>query len=155
VRRLDDELVVYDRQRDTVHNLNPTAAAVWNLCDGERPTAAIVSELAGRLGIASVEATTLVEMSLERLGRAQLLVAEDHEGDNRLWQGPSRREALRSLAGIAALLPVVFSLVAPHPVAAQSGPVTCGQFCHQSQGIFCPPGCRCDKPRGAGVCIPA
>jgi hypothetical protein len=91
-------------------------------------------------------------MSLERLDRAGLLAAE---WTGRDWRAPSRREALRTFAAVAAaMLPVVLSLVAPRPIAAQSGPVTCGQPCHQSQGLFCPPGCRCSKPTGAGTCVP-
>ena len=35
VEMLDDELCLYDWQRLKVHNLNPTAAKVWQLCDGQ------------------------------------------------------------------------------------------------------------------------
>jgi hypothetical protein len=35
LRKLDDELLIYDPQRHEGHCLNSTAAAVWRLCDGK------------------------------------------------------------------------------------------------------------------------
>jgi hypothetical protein len=45
-RGLDGELVVYDLERQQVHILNPTAAAVWYLWDGDHTPATIASTLA-------------------------------------------------------------------------------------------------------------
>ena len=45
VDETDDGLVVYDPDRDTVHHLNPTAAVVFDLCDGSRDPDAIASVL--------------------------------------------------------------------------------------------------------------
>ena len=32
---IDDEIVLYDKSTNEIHNLNMTAAVLWNLCDGE------------------------------------------------------------------------------------------------------------------------
>ncbi|MDH7487840.1 MAG: PqqD family protein [Anaerolineae bacterium] len=34
VTQAGDEIVLHDPRSETVHVLNPTAALVWNLCDG-------------------------------------------------------------------------------------------------------------------------
>lgn len=43
--RLEDEAVVYDLARDTVHYLNRTARRVWDRCDGTRTAAIIADDL--------------------------------------------------------------------------------------------------------------
>ena len=35
VQEVFDELVIYDLERNQVHSLNPTAALVWQQCDGQ------------------------------------------------------------------------------------------------------------------------
>lgn len=45
---MDDEAVVYDHARDTVHYLNRTARLVWDLCDGTRTHSVIDRELQNR-----------------------------------------------------------------------------------------------------------
>ncbi len=42
VHLIDDQVVVFETGTDRVHCLNPTAALVFELCDGSRPVAAIV-----------------------------------------------------------------------------------------------------------------
>ena len=32
---MDDEIVLYNKTNHNIHNLNRTAAILWNLCDGE------------------------------------------------------------------------------------------------------------------------
>ena len=32
---MDDEVVLYNKTNHNIHNLNRTAAILWNLCDGE------------------------------------------------------------------------------------------------------------------------
>lgn len=36
VEEAEDGLVVFDPRTDTVHHLNPTAAVIFDLCDGSR-----------------------------------------------------------------------------------------------------------------------
>jgi coenzyme PQQ biosynthesis protein PqqD len=45
---LDDGICLYVEQTNDVVVLNTTAAAVWQLCDGIRPVAEIVAQLAQR-----------------------------------------------------------------------------------------------------------
>ncbi len=42
------ETLLYDPARDVVHILNPTALAVWDLCDGQHTPAQIAAELRAR-----------------------------------------------------------------------------------------------------------
>lgn len=44
---IDDEVVLYEPRSEAVHMLNPTAAVVWWLCDGEHGIDGISQELAG------------------------------------------------------------------------------------------------------------
>jgi PqqD family protein of HPr-rel-A system len=46
VNEADDGLVVYDPTSDQVHHLNPSAAVIFDLCDGSRS----VEEIAAALG---------------------------------------------------------------------------------------------------------
>ena len=116
VQELFDELVVYDRARDQLHSLNPTAAQVWQGCDGQTSPA----QLAGRLQpeLEPAQAEEVVWLALDRLEKAQLLEQRvARPGGLKI----SRRQALRALGISALLLPVVASI--PAPAAAQS--LTC------------------------------
>jgi len=114
VQEVFDELVVYDRIRDQVHSLNPTAALVWQQCDGQTSPA----QLAGRLQpeLEPAQAEELVWLALDRLEQAHLLEQKVDRPDG---LNISRRRALRTL-GISALLPVAASLLAPTAVQAQT-----------------------------------
>ena len=46
VTESDDGLVVFDPATEFVHHLNPTAAVIFDLCDGSRDVEAIASILA-------------------------------------------------------------------------------------------------------------
>ena len=153
VRELAGEFIVYDAGCNKAHALNPTAASVWKLCDGASPIEHIVETLAEEYDLTPDAARSILLMSLQRLDKARLLrEAWSVRGE----QVPSRRDALRTIAGVggAALLPVVYSLLAPGAVQAQSA-VNCSQYaCHLSQGLRCPDGCRCNKAHGSGRCVP-
>lgn len=47
VENVIDEYVVYDTRNHKAHNLNPTAAWIWNRCDGSRDVEQLISEFAG------------------------------------------------------------------------------------------------------------
>ncbi len=47
-RLVEGEMVLYDSAHQRVHILNPTAAFIWQLCDGDHTPAAIVDTLAAR-----------------------------------------------------------------------------------------------------------
>ncbi len=42
---IEEDLLLYDPDRDLVHLLNVTALAIWELCDGTRTTQEIAREL--------------------------------------------------------------------------------------------------------------
>jgi coenzyme PQQ synthesis protein D (PqqD) len=117
VERVDDELLIYDLERDKAHCLNETAALVFEHCDGERDAA----ELAQLLD--TDEET--VRAAFVRLSDARLLEQRVPPAANGQW---SRRQALRKIgfAGAAAGLglPVVKSIVAP--TQADAGSLLCG-----------------------------
>lgn len=114
---LEGELCLYDWQRMEVHNLNPTAARVWELCDGQTTPQQIAAQLHGDLTPAQAE--ELVWLSLKRLEQAHLLETKVIQPTGR--KVLTRRGMLKGLGVAAMMLPVVSSIVAPSPVAAQSG----------------------------------
>jgi hypothetical protein len=64
IEQLGDELAIYDWERKEVHALNPTAARVWQLCDGQTSPAHMAATVAAKFGIA--DATGLVDLTLQR-----------------------------------------------------------------------------------------
>jgi hypothetical protein len=116
VEQLGDELCIYDWQRKRVHALNLTAARVWQQCDGQTSPAQIAQALQAELDLP--DAQELVWLTLDRLEKAHLLAEAVVKPSGR--KVLSRRQFLKSLGVTAALLPVIHSIVAPGPVAAQS-----------------------------------
>ena len=112
---LGNEASVYDWARAQVHALNPTAARVWQLCDGATSPDAIAATLRVEMGIPEAEA--VVDLALTQFARAHLLeLPIESRGDR---SAPTRRWLLgRGLA--VAMLPAIYSIVAPSPVEAQS-----------------------------------
>jgi PqqD family protein of HPr-rel-A system len=51
LNELDDGLIVFSQQTDTVHHLNHTAAVVLELCDGSRTVDEIAAVLAEAFGL--------------------------------------------------------------------------------------------------------
>jgi hypothetical protein len=51
IRELDDETLVYDKQRDKAHCLNQTAALVWEQCDGKTTVAQVARSLQSKLSV--------------------------------------------------------------------------------------------------------
>jgi hypothetical protein len=89
---------------------------VWALCDGQTSPAQMAEKLQAELNTPHAE--ELVWLTLARLEKAHLLQSEGvNPAGHKLV---TRRELLVKLGVAAALLPVVHSIVAPGPVAAQS-----------------------------------
>ena len=132
------ETVVYDLANDTAHCLNRPVALVFKHCDG----ASSVDEIASAVTMELDQPydTGLVRVALEELGEASLLEE---------WAGPeapagvmSRRQMLDRIgkgALIAALVPLITTIIAPTPAAAgtclpsgascSSGYQCCSGFC--------------------------
>lgn len=113
VRQLREETVVYDLASHEAHCLNPTAALVWEWCDGETAVPEMTRRLGERLGTPVRD--EIVWGALRQLGRARLL---EGKVEPPRGKGVSRRELLKTSTLAAAMLPVVVSLVAPTPAVA-------------------------------------
>lgn len=131
------EVVVYDRVRDKVHCLNPTVATIWAACDGATSPAAAAAELHRRFAVPADEG--LVLLGLRQLRRAHLLEGEEGTGERQV----SRREVLQRVgraAAVAALVPLVTTVVAPTPAEAGTG---------RDSGQPCDSGYQCRS----GICV--
>jgi hypothetical protein len=117
VEQLGSELCIYNWQRKEVHALNPTAARVWQQCDGQTSLAQIAAILQAELQVPDTEAKELAWLTLAQLEKAHLLDADVVKPAHRKVLP---RRAFLKLGVAAALLPMVHSIVAPTPVAAQS-----------------------------------
>ena len=139
VRKLADEVLVYDLERHRSHCLNPTAALVWDMCDGQTTLGEMARRLGERLNAAVDE--QLVGLALAQLERRRLLCG----GRAPRARAVSRRALVRR-AGIAAvLLPLVTSIAVPTALAA----VSCSGACSDQND--CAPGCVCV----GSTCVPA
>jgi hypothetical protein len=140
IQKLADEVLVYELESHRAHCLNPTAAAIWELCDGRTS----VSEMASRLrasGHAMVDGE-MVRYGLRQLAKFRLLEDRLPEG-----VGLSRRQLLRRLGAAAAVgLPVVASILAP--TAAEAA--TCAGVGQPCVTVPCCEGLNCIL----GVCSP-
>src|SRR4029453_14216713 len=112
---LHDEVCIYEWTTKTVHALNATAARVWDLCDGRTPIAQMAAVL--RREGHDTDAELLVRQALDALRGAGLL--EEDEGAPPGLHEMSARALVPTL-GMTAAIPLVTSIVAPTPLAAQS-----------------------------------
>jgi hypothetical protein len=115
IKELQDEVLVYDMDRDKAHCLNLSAAAVWKKCDGLNTPAQIANLLRAE-SQANVN-EDFVWLALDQLAR-------DHLLDEPLeWPAAmprlTRREAVRRIGiGAAIAIPLVTSILAPTPAQA-------------------------------------
>ena len=113
--QLGDEASIYDWARGQVHALNPTAARVWRLCNGATSRDAIAAALRVEIGIP--EADAVVDLTLTHLASRHLLeLPIESRGD----RPATTRRWLLGRGVAAAMLPAIYSIVAPSPVEAQS-----------------------------------
>jgi len=117
---VDDEVIVYDERTDVACRLNRTAALVWRKCDGKHTVEDLVRVLEADLGDIADE--DLVLVTLDYLSEQRLLESGYARRDEASSQLSRRRLIQRAGAvGVAAaVLPMVFSVVAPTPAAAMS-----------------------------------
>lgn len=132
VQDVGDELVIFDQDTRKAHRLNPTAALVWNACDGRATLTDIVQAIRPKLGPTVDE--NLVRVALGRLEAVRLL--ESASGQFTDETSESRRAFLRKGAAAGAvslLMPVVATLPRPTLAAALSpvgprGPLPNGYY---------------------------
>ncbi len=117
IQELPDEVLVYDLDRDRAHCLNPTAAFVWQRCDGKHTTAQIARTLGQQFDCAVDE--KIVWLALDQLGKHHLL--DRQPAPPPALMGMNRRAMVRAL-GLAAIVavPLVTSIVAPTVQASTS-----------------------------------
>ncbi len=131
VQELPDEVLIYDLDRHKAHCLNPTAALVWNHCDGQMTMTEMIGILKEETHSPIDE--DVVWLALDQLAKTHLLSEQviRPTGSGKL----NRRDVMRRIGWAAAVaLPLVTSIVAPSAVQA----VTCrapGQPC--TTGVQC------------------
>lgn len=119
--RVGDDLIVYDTRADRVHCLNPSAVALWRLCDG-RSTPEVLAQ------VLAVDDVEVVWHGLRQLGEQDLL---ETPAPASRPDSLSRRDALRKLViggTIGFAVPTVISIVAPEAASATTCR-TSGQTC--------------------------
>lgn len=149
IKKVDDEVLVYDLERDKAHCLNLSAAAIWRLCDGKTTTSGLARSLEDETGTRVDERH--IWLGLQNLRRSHLLE------DAVVWpeqmiatKGISRREAVRRIGlGAAVALPLVISITAPTAVQAA---VSCGARCKScGTGSECCSGVCATDPSGCST----
>lgn len=108
IRELEDEVLVYDLERNQAHCLNRTAAAIWSYCDGTTTIGEMVEMLEIRTGSEADEDT--VWHALLQLAQDNLL----EQQVSRLAAGRrlSRRQLMKR-AGIAVAAATVATIAVP------------------------------------------
>ncbi len=138
-KQVDGELLIYDRERDKAHCLNPTAAFVWENCDGRRSISALADLLGRELNAAIDEA--VIHLALKQLNRDHLLGNGQEEIP--LLIDLSRRAVVRRLGIAAVLLPLITSINTPTALANVSCTGTCTPGGPNNGG--CAVGCTCSS----------
>jgi hypothetical protein len=119
VQAVGDETLLYDEKTHKAYLLNPTAAAVWNACDGKSMVAQIAATVAAKLQQPVTE--ELVNFTLAELRRDNMLKADE---TLTLLPVLERRELLRRMGTAAVfLLPVIAMVATPTAAQAYSGGV--------------------------------
>ena len=116
VKRVDDELVIYDEHSHKVFHLNRAAAIVWEHCDDASSPEDLALTLASRSGLPASE--ELANLALQDLRDAGLIEGSFASAPGR---EVARRDVVTRIAGLALALPIVVSLLAPTPAMAASG----------------------------------
>ena len=147
VRDLNDEVLVYDLERDKAHSLNASAAFVWKKCNGRRTISDVALQMSKEFK--SPADDQAVWLALDQLSKFHLL----DEKVTRPAGMPriSRRDMMRVGAAAAFALPVVISIVAPTAANAQTSisPSVCNARLQPNCG-----GTPCTGGSGGQTCQP-
>jgi hypothetical protein len=115
IKRVDDELVIYDQDTHKVFHLNKAAAIVWEHCEDAASLDELSHTLASHSGLPASE--DLTGLALQELRDAELIEGSFASAAGR---EVARREVMMRMAGMALALPLVVSLLAPTPSMAAS-----------------------------------
>ena len=74
VRIVDGELVVLDRHKGLIHQLNQTASYIWERCDGRSTAADIAKQLVKEFGVSVETAEADTQRFVEQLHALDLLI---------------------------------------------------------------------------------
>jgi len=133
VQELNGEILIYDLRDNRAMCLNEMSSAVWQACDGSNS----VADIAKKVGNEDIVWLALAQLKEEKLIDAVPALSEKFDGQS------SRREAVRKIAlGSMLALPVIATLVAPPPAAAQSVSCAVVACTKASQCSGQPVGCR-------------
>ena len=126
VKRMGEEVVVFDARNGSVHHLNNVSGVVWQACDGRTDVAGLARIVARTTQMD--DPVPAVELALEQLSRRGLLETnvERPTSDRRR----NRREALKQLAKAAAI-PIVLTLTANRARALSESGEACVIHCTQ------------------------
>jgi transcriptional regulator len=72
-RRIEDNVVLIEKDGRSMHVLNKTAARIWELCDGENGVDEIADELYERFDPAGIDITADVRDTILRMADMGLL----------------------------------------------------------------------------------
>jgi len=145
IQEIENELLIYDQERDRSHCLNWTAMLIWEVCDGRTSKSEMCRVLSQALQSPVSEGFVLY--GLRELARNHLL-EKPSQVSAAVTAGMTRRQIMRAM-GLATViaLPLVTSIVVPTPAQAAT--------CFPS-GAACSTGAQCCPPgicQGNGTCL--
>ena len=116
IERAADEILALKEGSMEAHALNQSAAAVYEMCDGNTSKSEMAAEIHRRTGLPADE--EIVDLALSELVETGLVIPDDPEPRSAV----SRRVLIRRLtlsSTLALMLPVVETVVVP-PSEAQA-----------------------------------
>ena len=118
VTEVSDELVVYDKIEDRIHNLNRGAALIWRHCNGAASLEEITAAVRAGLNLPSIDGDFVLHglNELQAIG----LLKGPFEGRPARVGAPQITRRIGLTAGLAAMWPAIISITAPTPAMAQS-----------------------------------
>ena len=116
VKELQDETMVLDSERNKVFCLNKTSAMIWKACDGRTSIAEMTKSLQT---LDSSASDSVVWFALQQLESDGLL--EESVPVPAAAKGMTRKELVKKLGLVAALVPVISVMSTPASARAFSG----------------------------------
>src|SRR6266550_2571452 len=120
-----DGLHVFDHQQQQAYALNTTSALVWQHCDGQTTPEQLMELLRQNFNLSHAQAEQLTWLTLDELGKANLLEAEVAR-PRPLSSKLTRRQMLTTFAtaGVALAVVPMVALVTAQAARAEAPPTT-------------------------------